>query len=793
MQQKTKVLNCYHCGDSCNDTSISIEEKNFCCQGCKMVFEILQSNDMENFYKLNTSPGIQLKKNKKNFDYLDNEDILEKLLDFSDNGLSVVRLFLPAIHCSSCIWLLENLNKLKDGVISCQVNFPKRTAHITFKNEKVNLKEIAELLESIGYEPLISLEDTNKSKKKTDKTLLYKFGIAGFAFGNVMIMALPEYFDYSDATLQRFLPFFRWLMLAMCVPVVFYSASDYFTSAYKGLKRKYINIDVPIALGISVLFLRSTYEIVTDTGPGFFDSLAGLVFFLTLGKFFQRKTYDSLSFDRDYKSYFPVAVTRIGEKEESIQVGDLKTGDRILIRNEELIPTDSILISKEAYVDNSFVTGEATLVRKQSGDKIFAGGIQNGEAIELEVIKPIDQSYLTQLWNHEVFDKEQGPLFKNITDRISHVFTMAILVIASAAALYWYFIDLKIAFTVFTAILIVACPCALALSAPFTLGNTLRIFGRNKLYIKNADAVENMASINQIVWDKTGTITESGGHDIVWKGNALNSVQTNRIKSLTRQSNHPLSRIVYKHLYPAKTVDLTNFKEIPGSGISAQDGRLELKLGSSKFVGETVDANMNETLVHYSENGNALGYFILKNPYRSGIKALISSLSNYSQALISGDSDGQKTVLQKLFAKDTALLFNQKPEDKLEYIKTLQEKDKRVLMFGDGLNDAGALKQSNLGISISEDVNAFSPACDGILDASSFSRIEKFLAFSKTSIAVIKWSFFFSFSYNLVGLYFAATNQLSPVVSAILMPLSSITIVAFVTLATNLLAKRKGL
>lgn len=793
MQQKTNVINCYHCGDSCNDTSISLEEKAFCCLGCKTVFEILQSNNMENFYDLNTSPGIQLKKNKKNYDYLENPDIVEKLLDFSDDGISVVRLFLPAIHCSSCIWLLENLNKLHAGVISCQVNFPKRTAHITFKNEKVSLKEIAELLESIGYEPLISLEDTNKNKKQKDKTLLYKFGIAGFAFGNIMIMALPEYFDYSDATLQRFLPFFRWLMLGLCVPVVFYSASDYFTSAYKGLKRKYINIDVPIALGISVLFLRSAYEVMTDTGPGFFDSLAGLVFFLTLGKFFQRKTYDSLSFDRDYKSYFPVAVTRLGKKEESIQVGDLKTSDRILIRNEELIPTDSILISKEAYIDNSFVTGEATLVRKQSGEKIFAGGIQNGEAIELEVIKPIDQSYLTQLWNHEVFDKEQSHLFKNITDRISHVFTFAILLIASAAALYWHFIDPNIAFTVFTAILIVACPCALALSAPFTLGNTLRIFGRNKLYIKNADAVESMASIDQIVWDKTGTITESGGHDIVWKGDELSPIQIDRIKSLTRQSNHPLSRIVYKYLYPAKTLELNHFKETTGSGISAIDDTVELKLGSAKFIGETVDANMNETLVHYSENNVPVGYFILKNPYRSGVKTLIHSLSKYGQALISGDSDGQKTVLQNLFGTNTELLFNQKPEDKLEYIKAKQENGKQVLMFGDGLNDAGALKQSNLGISISEDVNAFSPACDGILDASSFQKIDRFLNFSKTSIAVIKWSFFFSFSYNLVGLYFAATNQLSPVVSAILMPLSSISIVAFVTLATNILAKRKGL
>jgi Cu+-exporting ATPase len=792
MSNTTTAISCYHCGDDCKDTSIKIEEKNFCCAGCKTVYELLSENDLNNFYDLNNKPGITLKKSRKNYDYLENEDIVEKLLSFSDNGISVVRLFLPAIHCSSCIWLLENLNRLNPGVISCLVNFPKRTAQITFRNEEVSLKDLAVLLASIGYEPLISLEDTEQKKQKKDRTLLYKFAFAGFAFGNVMIMALPEYFDYNDATLQKFLPFFRWIMLGLCIPVVFYSASDYFASAYKGLKRKYINIDVPIALGIAVLFLRSFYEIATDTGPGFLDSLAGLVFFLTLGKFFQRKTYDSLSFDRDYKSYFPVAVTRLGKKEENIQVSDLKVGDRILIRNEELIPTDCILISEQAFIDNSFVTGESTLVKKQSGDKVFAGGLQNGEAVELEVIKPIDKSYLTQLWNHEVFQKEDGVRFKNITDRISHVFTFAVLLIATVAAGYWYVQDPSVAFTVFTAILIVACPCALALSAPFTLGNTLRIYGRNKFYVKNADTVESLAEVDHIVWDKTGTLTENGGHSIVWEGEELNTEEKAIIKSLARQSNHPLSRIVHNFLFDEDSVDLKNYKEETGKGLIADSDLGNVKLGSARWVGSNQFQNQNETVVFFAIDNKVKGRFVLQNSFRPKVKTVLGELDAYKHSVVSGDNAGQKEILQSYFGKEASLHFEQKPEDKLKYVKDLQQEDK-VLMFGDGLNDAGALKQSNVGVSISEDVNAFSPACDAILDASSFGRIGKLLRFSKTSVKVIKLSFVFSFAYNLVGLYFAATAQLSPVVSAILMPVSSISIVVFVTAATNLLAKRKGL
>ena len=375
MSETIKTNACYHCGADCGHTNIAIDDKRFCCAGCKTVFEILQSNDMHAYYELNDKPGItKQNKKQKDFAYLDNEDIQQQLFDFSDDGVSVIQLFLPAIHCSSCIWLLENIDQLKEGIIHVQVNFPKRTARVTFKNELISLREVVELLSAIGYEPVISLETIGHKSETKDRTLLYKFGIAAFAFGNVMLMAIPEYIDYNDSTLQIFLPFFRWLMLALSIPVLVYSANDYFKSAFKGLKHNFINIDVPIALGLIVLFTRSAYDVVTNSGPGYFDSLTGLVFFLLLGKFFQRRTYESLSFERDYKSYFPVAVTKLGADETSIPVNNLKNGDRILIRNEELIPADCILLKGEALIDNSFVTGEATPVKKQSGDKILLGG-----------------------------------------------------------------------------------------------------------------------------------------------------------------------------------------------------------------------------------------------------------------------------------------------------------------------------------------------------------------------------------------------------------------------------------
>ncbi len=785
MNSKTS---CYHCGDDCPDHLITADDHYFCCTGCKTVYEIFSENGLEGFYLLNDSPGPQ-KGTKKSIDFshLNNPEVTEKLLDFSDDGIDVVTLFLPAIHCSSCVYLLENLQKINPGIVKVVVNFPKRQARITFKNKEISLYEVAVLLDKIGYEPNLSLEST-EAKAKKDYTLLYQLGVSGFVFGNTMIMALPEYFDMNDTTLKSFAPFFRGLMLVLSVPVILYSARDYFKSAYKGLKNSFINIDVPIALGIIVLFSRSAYEVLTGIGSGYFDSLAGLIFFLLLGKFFQRKTYDSLSFERDYKSYFPLAITVLKEgKEVSTTLEKLAVGDRILVRNQELIPADSILLSEKARIDNRFVTGESSLITKASGDKIYAGGKQEGEAIELEVIKTVDQSYLTSLWNNDAFTKEKSQPFKSITDQISKYFTLAILILTALAGAYWFTVDTSIAFQVITSILIVACPCALALSAPFTNGNTLRIFGRNHFFVKNAETVETLGKVNHVVWDKTGTLTQGDQVDLEYSGEPLDSNDISVLKSMARQSNHPLSRLLNQHL-TAELVALNDFTEIPGKGLSALHNGITYRLGSSTFVGGELRKNKSGFL--WSKDGVLCGKFELSHVFRPEIGSVINHLPVAHQSLLTGDHDGEAEKIDRLFSKIETTKYFQKPIDKLNYIEERQELGDIVAMVGDGLNDAGALQQSQVGISISEDVNGFTPACDAILDAKKFKDIPALFSMAKKSRQVIYASFILSFAYNTVGLTFAILGKLSPVISAILMPLSSISVVVFVTIATNLLAKR---
>ena len=625
------------------------------------------------------------------------------------------------------------------------------------------------------------------------KQLLYKLGVAGFGFGNVMLLSFPGFFESDEFWFNQYKHFFRWLMFALTLPVLFYSASDYFISAYKGIRSKILNIDIPLALGILAMFIRSSYDIITDSGQGFFDSLNSLVFLLLIGKFFQQRTYSFLSFERDYKSYFPIGITRIKKDntEESIQVYDIEEGDRLLIRNEELIPVDCILVKGEAQIDYSFVTGESKSIEKQNGDKLFAGGKQKGLAIEVEAIKNVSQSYLTQLWSNEVFDKDKFQGVKTLTDKISKYFTIIILLVAFASLLYWLqFGNIKEAFNVFTAILIIACPCALAVSAPFALGNMLRIFGKYKLYLKNTKVIEQMEKIDTIIFDKTGTITTSSKNKLRYEGEKLSDEEMILLKNSLRNSNHTLSRQIYNSIPQIGNIKIESFNEINGKGIISTYGDIQIKIGSSSFV--ISKPNHLETSVYISINDVYKGKYIFENEYRKGIKELFYSLSEkYDLFILSGDNESEKENLSRWLPKNTKVYFNQSPNDKLAFINSLQEKNKKVLMIGDGLNDAGALKQSDIGFSVSENINIFSPACDGIMDAEKLYKLDKFIRLSKQSLYIIKWSFIISLCYNCIGLGFAISGKLEPVVAAILMPISSISVVLFTTLATNFLGKNK--
>lgn len=783
---------CYHCGDPCLEEKLQEEGKSFCCLGCKTVYQVLNQNELSDYYKIESHAGItQKEKRSTAYDFLDDEKLVEKLILFADEERSGVDFKLPQIHCSACVWLLERLYKFNDAIVESKVNFLKKEVSLVFDHRKISLREVAELLSSIGYSPDIGLEQLDSKRRKKaaiPRKLIYQIGLAGFAFGNIMLLSLPEYFGIDaeiDGNLSRL---FNWLNLLLATPVAIYSGQDYFRSAWFSLKQKRLNIDVPIALGVAVLYLRSTYEIVSQTGSGYFDSLCGLLFFLLLGRLFQQKIYHQLSFERDYQSYFPIAVTQlIKGNRKSVPLVNLKKGDLIEVRNGELIPVDAILEKGIAQIDNSFISGESKLIDKAIGKKIFAGGRQVGGVIQLRVLKPLDQSRLTALWNRYANMNKGTSVshFSRGTDQISQWFTPILLLIAFSTAIYHITSGWSVVFESVTSVLIVACPCALALAAPFAYGHAIRKAGRKGAYLRNAGVMENLAEIDHIVFDKTGTLTLKAGTRIEYSGNELNDFERRLFASLLSQSTHPLSKAVVQELNSEADIQFDHFEEIEGKGLMGiLDGKL-YQAGSAEWLGVNNKASLEKgSSVALSFEKEILGVFNIIHQLRPQLAEIIDQLgSDYKLSMLSGDNDQSRELLETYFPKDGQLYFEQSPEMKVEEIESLKKSGKKVAMIGDGLNDSAALKSANLGISIAEDVHAFAPASDIILEGEKFNLLPALFSFAKYARKVVWLSFGISFLYNIVGLTFAVQGLLSPVIAAILMPVSSISVVAFVSLA----------
>jgi Cu+-exporting ATPase len=692
------------------------------------------------------------------------------------------------MHCIACVWLLENLFRLKPGIGYSRVNFPRKEVFITFENSRVKLSEVVALLASLGYGPEFNLSDLEeRPRAPVSRRLWLQLGVAGFAFGNIMLLSISSYLGLDAFSGPGLRKLFGWMSLLLALPALVYSGADYWRAAWLAWRQRIITIEVPIAAGIGALAAWSAGEVLTGRGPGYFDSLAGLLFFLLCGKMFQQKTYDRLAFERDYKSFFPLSILRqSGQKEERIALSQLRVGDRLVIRNGELIPSDARLISGPATIDYSFVTGESEPVEKRAGDHIYAGGRQIGGAIEVETVKEVSQSYLTSLWNQETLSKEKKTSLDTLTNRYSRRFTKMVLAVAVGAALFWWWRDSSRALAAFVSVLIVACPCALALAAPFTLGTAQRLLARRKVFLKNPAVIEALARVDTVVFDKTGTLTASGAGAIVFWGEPLRAEEKSCIHSLAQHSTHPHAVRIAESIdgeHPAQTV--RSFSETAGCGIEGVVAGRDLCLGSAAWLESrnvTVQAppTTSGSLVHVAIDGNYRGCYTLSNALRPQADQVIRKLSaDYELALLSGDNEKERERFGGLFGKSGPLHFNQSPLNKLRFIRQLQAPGRTVMMVGDGLNDAGALRQSDVGVAVVESIGAFSPASDVIMSADMVPRLPEVLRFAKSSARVVWLSFLISAVYNVAGISFAARGLLSPVICAILMPLSSVTVVAF--------------
>ena len=840
-----ELTRCFHCGERCDAASVIDGDQVFCCLGCRTIFGLLMENGLGAFYEMASTPGVRAGNaiDRKQWAYLDDPAVEVRLLDYADARRARTTLSVPAIHCVACVWLLENLPRLCPGVVESRVNFGRREVRLLFDRARVRLSEIVGRLESLGYEPTLMLDALDRKEgggtRRLQQRQWLQVGVAGFGFGNVMLLALPGYMGLDQSSGPWFGVLAGWLSLFLAFPVLVYSAADFWKSAWTAARRRVLTLELPIALGLAAIYAQSVYDVASKRGPGYCDSLTGLIFFLLCGRLFHRLTFDRMTFDRDYKGFFPLGVTRRTRatdgtasfenwKDETISISKLAVGDRLLIRHGELVPADARLVEGNGLIDYSFVTGESEPVPRQAGEHLFAGGRQMGGAIEVESVKPVSESYLTSLWDNEAFRKSKSatPADSQI-NRYSRRFTVAVVMIAIGAAVFWLFKDPRVAMKAFTSVLIVACPCALALAAPLTLGTAQRWLARRRVFLRNAEVIERMAVVDTIVLDKTGTLTIPAAGFASWRGEPLTEPERRWIGSMTKHSTHPLATRIGTQMGNAvMSESVSAFCETPGRGIEGDVAGRKIWIGSEEWLSSrgvaltTIGATQgsdhstqstgtaphelrakkqpechssggNGSVVHVAIDGRYRGGFVLETVLRPEVETLIRRLrQDWETILLSGDEARETERFARVFGGTARLKFKQSPLDKLAVIQELQAAGHRVMMVGDGLNDAGALKQADVGVAVVDPVGTFSPASDVILDAGQLRRLVEVLMFCRRAARVVRAGFVVSGLYNVMGISIAAAGWLSPVVCAILMPLSSVSVVLFSIGATRWVAWR---
>ena len=779
-----KSLVCAHCGLPAYP-HISEGENYFCCHGCKTAFSFL--NDMETSCQL-PDPALQIP--NMDFSFLDKPEILAKWTVGKQGNSVRIRLQISNIHCASCVSVLERLYLKKHGIVGSQVNFLKKELELSFQPEVLKFSNLVGYLTSLGYQP--TLADPSSGSKKTiseSKEWTIRLGVAGFCASNIMLLSFPEYLGLDDAQYRHF---FGWINLVLALPAVFFSGWVYIKSVINALKNQVLNIDVPIGVGMIATLFLSLYEIISQTGSGYFDSLTGLIFFLLIGRWVQSRTFEFLSFERDFRSYFPLSITRIhGEKEEQILSTDIKPGDVLKIKHGEIIPCDGLLTKGNAWIDYSFVTGESNPVKVLPGEKLLAGGKQTSGILEMKSEQEMSRSQLTTLWNNPIFQKEGKPALRSFSDTVAYYFTPTILVFALIVAGFWAISDPSKSLFAFLSILIIACPCTLSLAYPIAVGNTMRLWGKKGFFLKNAEVVERLSQTQNLVFDKTGTLTHHLGVKVNYVGNQLSSLEKQAVLSVLSGSSHPLSQTIVQFMQAKNQSEVAGFFEEKGKGVSGTFQGIQVKAGSALWL-QAVEVASSGSVVFIALNETIQGYFEILAAPHPFVEGLISKLSKtFKISLLSGDKMNGQEYWKNLFAKIKGeTIFAQSPENKLTYIKNLQNSGQKICMVGDGLNDAGALRQADSGIAIANSAHQFTPGSDAILLSEKLSELPLFLSQAKSTLNLVRFCFFISVIYNIVGLSYAVQGNLQPIVAAILMPVSSLTVVLVAWLGTGWIGRK---
>lgn len=738
------------------------EEKKlpFCCQGCLTVYEILKENSLSAFYSIKNNSGILKRRSpvespKSSYAYLDDDRFLKDHSYLDASGNTVMDFYLEGIHCLACLWLIEKIPDFTPGALRSKLNLEKSVASISISADG-RFSTVARSLDRVGYRPhaLDRNEDSRLHQKKEEQTYLKRMGIAGAAAGNIMIYSVSLYAGASDWVAKLF----NILTVLLAIPVFTYSAWPFYQNAWTALKNKTLSIDIPIAISLIMGFIMGGVGLYQGYEENYFDSLSTLVFLLLLSRYFLKKIQDRGLSSKDLHFFYQnESILRKTENGfEEIHTSFINVGDVVNVRTDEFIPADGTVVEGDSQINNSLLTGESFPDHVKAGHPVFSGAQNMGEDLLIQVDKVSTATRLGKILK----SVEQGWSLRSktvdLTALVSKYFTLAVILLASFLFLSLLPQEgLEAALSRALTLLIVTCPCALAISVPLTFHRSLSSAAKNGIIIKSDEVFEKLSKAKKFFLDKTGTVTLGKLQicDLKTQTN-LNDL----IFSLEHKSRHPVARALTEYVgrsHP-RSMSVSDYREIPGFGVEGviEDCFYQISGGEVRA------------------NGKVIATFTVKDCIRPDSKGIISRLqkSGLAIALLSGD---RNHVVQEL-AREAGIhsaLAEKSPEQKVQEVKGAGS-----VMVGDGANDAMALEAADVGIAVSGAMDIALRASDVYLTTPGLSGVEKVLVLSEETMKVVKRNLILSLLYNLVSVIFVFQGLISPLVAAIVMPASSLTV-----------------
>jgi len=779
LESKTSRVsyNCSHCGET-TKKPICDESEFFCCHGCHTVYHALKEKNLLHYYKLRESVGANAGSTPSiasddDFSYMSQDKFQAEFLSPNENGLNI-KLYLEGIHCVACIWLLEKIPHFIEQVRMARVDLGKSTIELTV-SPGADLAHIAREIAKMGYRPhpIKSNDEIELLKQREDRLKLIQIGVAGACSANIMLYSISIYAGAGAA----FSALFGWVSFFLTLPVLFFSAIPFYKNSISALRNKSINIDIPISIAIILGGATGFYNLFNGSNHFYFDSIAILVFLLLTSRYLVHKSLQSGLNSKGLKSLFEQSgILKLNVETnafESIHSSHLQVGDILKIPTGKPFPNDSIVVEGESFVNNSLISGESKPIKVSCGDTIFAGAQNISETLMVKVTHLFSDSTLGKIITKVESSSSEKLYLHSLTDKLSKWFVATLFSLATICFLYFLNTGgIEIAIERTLSLIIISCPCALGLAAPLALARAMNLASKQGIIIKNELSIEELANIKSVYFDKTGTLTK--GNFSVSKIQSDIDLDQYRdiIYSLESESTHPIASAIISWTNSTNLIPMTCYLEVAGSGVSAK-----LKNNSYSLTKAVASkSNLGFSVVEFKENDKSLAHFYLSDEIQPNSQTLIDKIKKSKKKIyiLSGDhSTNVEELAKKLSLEPKHCLGDQTPESKARIIT----KDQNTLMIGDGANDAIAMKEASVSVSVRGAMGISLRASDIYLTKSPMESLSNLFTLANRTYFTIKLNLFLSLAYNVLGVSLALSGLISPLVAAILMPISSATVI----------------